>query len=145
MAIWMQKRMFLVHPYELMMKRLTESEDSSSLAPSQDRAPTKKLVSIAEAASYLGVSKRTISNYISNGEIQVITIGGRSRIPKESLNSLLKTNTYKAPVSIDFKEYTTFYKMADEYHRSYNFVRAICREQGLKPVVRSTILLMANQ
>ncbi len=66
------------HSYELMMKRLNQSEEEQSPVTSQGKPPTRKLVSIADAASYLGVSKRTISNYISNGEIQVITIGGRS-------------------------------------------------------------------
>lgn len=121
------------------MKRLNRQEEQPHLPCSQEKTPLKKLISIAEAAAYLGVSKRTISTYISNGQIQVINIGSRCRIPKESLNLLLKTNTYKAPVSIDFKEYTTFYKIADEYHRSYNFVRAVCHEQDLKPIVRSSI------
>lgn len=115
----------------LMVKRLNRQEEQSHLPCSQEKTSHKKLISIAEAAAYLGVSKRTISTYISNGQIQVINIGSRCRIPKESLNLLLKTNTYKAPVSIDFKEYTTFYKIADEYNRSYNFVRAVCHEQGL--------------
>ncbi|MCS4432834.1 excisionase family DNA-binding protein [Aquiflexum gelatinilyticum] len=49
----------------------------------------KDYLSISESAIYLGVSKRTIERNIASGKLQVVRLGNRVIVPKESISKLL--------------------------------------------------------
>jgi excisionase family DNA binding protein len=53
-----------------------------------EEIPNKPYMSISEAASYLGVSKRTIERLISSGKLKVVRLLRRVLIEKETLNNL---------------------------------------------------------
>lgn len=120
------------------MKRLN-SQSSELAASPETRETTRKLLSPSQVADYLCVSKKTVYNYISSGVIACIDLPGRKMISRDQLDSLFKNSTQTAPIAINFNDYITFYQMCDEYNFSYNFVRGVCKEQGLKPIVRSSI------
>jgi len=50
---------------------------------------TRLTVTVAEAATVLGVSRRLVYDAISRGELSAITIGRRLVIPRASLEQLL--------------------------------------------------------
>lgn len=124
--------------YEKMMKRLN-SQSSELAASPETRETTRKLLSPSQVADYLCVSKKTVYNYIASGVIACIDLPGRKMISRDQLDSLFKNSTQKAPIAINFNDYITFYQMCDEYNFSYNYVRNVCKEQGLKPIIRSSI------
>lgn len=51
-----------------------------------------KLYSLAEAADLLGVTKGTITKYISTGRMTATTIGGRKYLSEENIKSFLQTS-----------------------------------------------------
>lgn len=53
-----------------------------------EEIPNKPYLSTLEAASYLGVSKRTIERLISGGKLKVVRLLRRVLIEKETLNNL---------------------------------------------------------
>lgn len=125
--------------YEQMMKRLNGLPTRHSVSEAVKGFENKKLLSPSQAAEYLGLSRMTLYNYIATGIISCVDLPGRKLISRDELDTLFKNNTHKAAVSINFNDYITFYQMCDVYHRSYNFVRNVCKEQGLKPIIRSSI------
>lgn len=48
----------------------------------------QQMVSIADAAKFLGVSRGTIYRWAKKGLIEIVKIGGTSRINKSSLSKL---------------------------------------------------------
>jgi len=124
--------------YEKMMKRLNSQSLETAASPVEGKA-VKKLLSPSQVADYLCVSKKTVYNYIASGVIACIELPGRKMISRDQLDSLFKNSTQKVPIAINFNDYITFYQMCDEYHFSYNYVRNVCKEQGLKPIIRSSI------
>jgi excisionase family DNA binding protein len=52
---------------------------------------TRRLVSQQDAADYLGVTERTIRNYVSRGQLRAYRIGGRLvRVDQDDLDALLR-------------------------------------------------------
>jgi len=56
------------------------SPGHSTIMPNTDRAPRRGLLRIEEAAVWLGLSKRTIYELLSRGEIESVQIGRSRRI-----------------------------------------------------------------
>lgn len=53
----------------------------------------QQMVSIADAAKFLGVSRGTIYRWAKNGLLEIVKIGGTSRINKSSLSKLTNGST----------------------------------------------------
>ena len=51
----------------------------------------EQLLSVAEAAELLGVSRMTVYRLIRDGDLQRVKVRGASRIPESSLGSYLRT------------------------------------------------------
>lgn len=63
-----------------------------------ERRTAPAVVSVAEAARTLGVSKRTAQNLVAQGHLKRVVLPGRSRgygVTRASLSSLLKTGGAK--------------------------------------------------
>ncbi len=54
-----------------------------------EHQPTN-LLSLARAARMLGVHRQTLSHWIARGELRVVHIGGRVRVPYAEIQRLLK-------------------------------------------------------
>jgi excisionase family DNA binding protein len=53
--------------------------------------PKRRLVTQQAAAEYLGVTERTIRNYVSRGQLRAYRVGGRVvRIDQDDLDALLR-------------------------------------------------------
>lgn len=129
--------------YEQSQDRLTsikslEDEIAAQNKPKKMKRQKENLTP-SEAAVYLGVSRGTIYNYIKSETVPVLSLPGKTLIRKNDLDRLFKKDTANKPESIDLKNYTTFYEMADKMHLSYNFVREVCHEAGLRPIVRGGV------
>jgi len=119
----------------LLNMELHSAQESMELMKKKS-APT---MSLSEAAKYLGVSRPTIYGYIKNGHLPAIDLPGRTIIKREDLDSLFSKSTSKGTIEVDLSKFTTFYKIMDEYHVSYNFAREVMHEFGLKPIVRQAV------
>lgn len=57
--------------------------------PRQNQPNLTPLLTVAEVATYLQVSIRTVRRLIASGELEVVRIGRAVRVSEEALNTLL--------------------------------------------------------
>lgn len=62
-------------------------EDYKQIVP--DRAFNTVLYDVKETAALLGVSRRTIMNYIKDNRLPFVKIGGKWKITKDNLEAFL--------------------------------------------------------
>lgn len=62
-------------------------EEQKSIIP--DRAFDTVLYTVKETAALLGCSTRTIMNYIKNGRLPFVKIGGKWKITKDNLEAFV--------------------------------------------------------
>ncbi|UPW09798.1 helix-turn-helix domain-containing protein [Gordonia terrae] len=48
------------------------------------------LYSVTQVMEYLGVTKRTVYNYINSGELRSLRVGGHRRIPESALKDFVQ-------------------------------------------------------
>jgi hypothetical protein len=78
----------------------------------------EETITIDEAASWLGISKRSIFTYIKDGKLNKIKWKGESKVTTESINKLLDPITKAFVVSIKQKD--TYIELLTSYGFRYN-------------------------
>ena len=56
---------------------------------------TTGLLSVEQAADYLGLSKYTVYSWVSQGRIHHVKMGRRTLFKKEELDQLIAANTFR--------------------------------------------------
>lgn len=120
-------------------KQLNHELNLAQKSLSQEKEKNRKSFTPSQAAQYIGVARTSVYNYMKSGLLPFIELPGKTLIKKEDIDALFKRKNQKGDVRINPDDYITYYQMCDEYHLSYNFVREVCEEACLKPIVRNTV------
>jgi excisionase family DNA binding protein len=59
-------------------------------------APSPHLLSVEEAAAYLGIQAGTLRNWLSMRRIQYVKVGRLTRLSKRALDRFVESNTVDA-------------------------------------------------
>lgn len=97
----------------------------------------KEMLSITEAAAYIGVSRPTIYSYLKNGDIQSIRLGNRVFIRRSDIDSLFNNpQPYKARPNKekDINELYTIEEVKQKYNITESWIYKILRENYINKI-----------
>jgi excisionase family DNA binding protein len=70
--------------------------NSTTTKPERSMAATKQLLTVDEAAAYLGISKLTVYDWISKRKIQYVKVGRLVKFDLQTLDKRIDQQTVKA-------------------------------------------------
>jgi excisionase family DNA binding protein len=66
---------------------LAEQQDDQPSEPKQQPKPTRVLLTVEEAAEYLGVGRTLMYRLIKENEVTTVQIGRLRRVPREAIDN----------------------------------------------------------